>query len=120
MPIATYSQSISKELADEFSKSAPYGKVRMGTEHLFWKKAFSWKYLPYQEIRRIYRRVEAVDTKMCCGNVNFDIQKLVLELKSGEEQEVLIGEGIPSVAEQLFRDLKEARNEITYGLPVRQ
>ncbi|MCI5649441.1 MAG: hypothetical protein ACI4EG_06335 [Fusicatenibacter sp.] len=117
MPIATYNHSLSEELNREFSGAPLYGKVKMGNCHLFWKKAFSWKYISYEEIRRIYRRVEAVDTKMCCGNVNFDIQKLVLELNSGEETEVLIGEGTPSEAEQLYADLQAAKGGISFGLP---
>lgn len=66
-------------------------------------------------IRRAYRRVEEVNSKMCCGNVNFDIQKLVLVLEEEVCVEVLIGDGIPKEAEALYKKLKDENPQIQYG-----
>lgn len=104
------------ELVDqEFVSSGSYGKVKLGEKRIFWKRGFSWYQAELGDISRIYRRIEAVDTKMCCGNVNFDIQKLVLILKDGTELEVLIGEGMPKEAEALYEALKHQADWICYG-----
>lgn len=104
------------ELTDqEFESSSRYGKIKLGENRIFWKKGFSWYQVEFDKIYRIYRRIEAVDTKMCCGNVNFDIQKLVLVLKDGTEVEALIGDGMPREAEVLYEKLKERAPEICYG-----
>ncbi|MGN0352925.1 MAG: hypothetical protein ACI4ES_14835 [Roseburia sp.] len=115
MSIYSYQKNKSPEITKDFEQADLYGKVRLGSDNLFWKKKLSWKYVPLDEIRRIYRRVEAVDTKMCCGNVNFDIQKLVLELKDGTSYEMVISEGVPREAEVLYKTLQEQRTEILYG-----
>lgn len=104
------------ELVDqEFAASDSYGKMKLGEKRIFWKKGFSWYQVGLDEISRIYRRVEAVDTKMCCGNVNFDIQKLVLIMKDGTELEALIGEGAAREAEALYEELKNRADWISYG-----
>ena len=52
---------------------------------------------------------------MCCGNVNFDIQKLVIELKDGTSCELVVSEGVPREAEVLYYALQNQRPEILYG-----
>ena len=99
----------------EFREAEQYGKVKLGKEYIFWKKGLKWYLERYDNISRAFRRIEAVDTKMCCGNVNFDIQKLVLILEDGNETELLIGEGMPGEAEALYKKLQEIRPEISYG-----
>lgn len=115
MAVCTYKKNQISAVTEEFEQGSLYGKVKLGLDHIFWKKAFSWKYVSMAEIHRVYRRVEAVDTKMCCGKVNFDIQKLILELKDGTSCELLIGEGTPKEAEALWSVFKEQRPEILFG-----
>ena len=115
MAVYTYKKNQIPAVTEEFEHGSIYGKVKLGLDHIFWKKAFSWKYVSMDEIHRAYRRVEAVDTKMCCGKVNFDIQKLVVELKDGTSCELLIGEGTPKEAEALWLALKEQRTELAFG-----
>lgn len=101
----------------EFKMASGYGKVKLGQEYIFWKKGFTWSMLELSSIKRIYRKIEGVDTKMCCGNVNFDIQKLVFLLRDGNGFEVLIGEGMLKEADALYRKLKDEHPEIQYGKP---
>lgn len=101
---------------DEIFVSADsYGKVKLAEQRIFWKRGLSWYQTEFRDISRVYRRVEAVDTKMCCGNVNFDIQKLVMVLKDGTELEALIGEGTVREAELLYEKLKELAPELRFG-----
>ena len=115
MPVCIYKKNQIPEVTQDFEHGSLYGKVKLGSDYIFWKKSFSWKYVDMDEIRRAYRRVEAVDTKMCCGKVNFDIQKLVVELKDDTSYELLIGEGISKEAEALWAVFKERRPGILFG-----
>ena len=115
MPVCIYKKNQITEVTQDFEHGSLYGKVKLWSDYIFWKKSFSWKYVDMDEIRRAYRRVEAVDTKMCCGKVNFDIQKLVVELKDDTSYELLIGEGISKEAEALWAVFKERRPGILFG-----
>lgn len=99
----------------DFKNASPYGKVKLGDQFIFWKKGLRWNAAGIDEVTRAFRRIEGVDTKMCCGNVNFDIQKLVLVSEDGSELELLIGEGTPREAEALYLDLQKRRPGIAYG-----
>ncbi|MDO5344562.1 MAG: hypothetical protein Q4E91_02325 [Lachnospiraceae bacterium] len=101
----------------EFGQGAPYGKVKIGQEHIFWKKGLRWYQVEVSRIRRAYRRVEAVDTKMCCGNANFDIQKLILVLDDDTRLELLIGDGMPREGEALYQEMKNRYPQLQYGKP---
>lgn len=115
MSVSVYRKKQSMEVTYDFEHAVPYGKAKLGTDYIYWKKMLSWNYVSFDEIVRIYRRVEAVDTKMCCGNVNFDVQKLILELKDGTSCEIVISEGVPREAEALYTVLREKRADILFG-----
>ena len=111
----TYKKGENTILDQEFITGEPYGKVKLAEHTIFWKQGLRWRCLDLSAVRQAFRRVEAVNTKMCCGNVNFDIQKLVLILRDGTELELLIGEGTLREAEKLFERMKEKHNGIQYG-----
>ena len=115
MKVAGYKKNVVPELDQEFLKARCFGKVKLGTNHIFWKKMVAWSYAAFADVCRVYRRVEAVDTKMCCGSVNFDIQKLVLAFADGTETELVVGEGTPKEAEQLFAAIQELHPELSFG-----
>lgn len=110
-----YKKEQNELLDQEFQKADQYGKVKLADHTLFWKKGFRWSCVEMGEVKRAFRRIEAVNTKMCCGNVNFDIQKLVLILKDDTELELLIGEGTLREAEALFAALKMKNTDIQFG-----
>lgn len=112
-----YSRGGDAAADQDFARGAAYGKVKLGREYIFWKRGLRWYGVKLSQVERVYRRVEAVDTKMCCGNVNFDIQKLVLQTDDGEALELLVGEGTLREAESLYRDLQTAYPELQYGKP---
>lgn len=115
MNTAVYRRGECQETDQEFKEAPFYGKVKIGCRHIFWKKGFRWSMAELEKVQRAYRRIEAVDSKMCCGNVNFDIQKLVLILKDNTEIEILIGEGMPREAEALYEKMKTEYPQISYG-----
>lgn len=112
-----YRKGHSPDMDQEYRLASSYGAVKKGEHYIFWKKGFRWYRIEISRIQRVYRRIEAVDTKMCCGNVNFDIQKLVLILEDQDCLELMIGEGMPREAEALYRELQEQYPRIQYGKP---
>lgn len=64
----------------------------------------------------MFRRIAEVNTRVCCGNTNFDIQMLVLVMFDGSELEVLVGDSLLRYeAETLYAELQAAHPELHYG-----
>lgn len=110
-----YQRNKQPTMDEEFFGASSFGKVKLGTDYIFWKKEFRWYFLELSNVQRAFRRVEAVNTKMCCGNVNFDIQKLVFVLKDTTEIELVIGDTSPQDAKKLYEMLQKRQPDIIYG-----
>lgn len=104
----SYRKGNSPDMDQEYRLASSYGAVKKGEHYIFWKKGFRWSRIEINRIQRVYRRIEAVDTKMCCGNVNFDIQKLVFILEDQDCLELMIGEGTPREAEALYGNCRNS------------
>lgn len=113
----TYHNGKDKDLDIAFAGAVPYGKIKLSEHVIFWKVTLRWFGVPFTDIQRVYRRVEEVNAKMCCGRANFDIQKLMLVLKDGSTLELLIGDNDRYQAQNLFQAVKEAHPELEYGKP---
>lgn len=99
----------------EFSEAKAYGKVKPGQNAIFWKSGLRWCAVPVQRLQRIFRRVEPVYGKLCCGGRSYFIERLVLVLHSGEELVIHIGDDARKEAEALFAWLQEQHPQIQYG-----
>lgn len=99
----------------DFSAASAFGKIRVGSSHLFWKSGFRWYSIPLTDLRRIYRRVEQVFGRLCCGGRNFVIEWLVLVLSDGSELVLHIGDDVKKDAEALMEHLQSAHPQIQYG-----
>lgn len=104
-------------LDGEFSAAGRYENVRLGTTHLFWKPMFRWHTVPLSRVQRIFRRVEDVYGKLCCGGRSFRMEKLVLMLADGTELEIHIGDDVEAKAKALLEALQTAHPQILYGKP---
>lgn len=71
-------------LAGEYKQARAIGVVRVGASHLFFRAGLRTYALPFEEIRRCYRRVMRVPLRMCCGKGNLDVEHLVVEGDGGE------------------------------------
>ena len=74
-----YTRGVNEVLDQEFEQGIAKGKVKLGENTIFWKKGLRWYGVKIEQVERIYRRVEEVKSKLCCGSANFDIQKLMLQ-----------------------------------------
>ena len=110
-----YTRGVDEVLDREFEQGVAKGKVKLGENTIFWKKGLRWYGVKIEQVERVYRRVEEVKSKLCCGSANFDIQKLMLQLKNGEELSVLISEGEVKAAESLYKLLQEKHPQLQYG-----
>lgn len=112
-----YVKGADAALDAEFTAACSYNKVKPGQTALFWKSGFRWYFIPLTQVQRIFRRVEPVYGKLCCGGKSFLIEWLVLILNDGSELVLHIGDDVKKQAQALLETLKEAHPEILYGKP---
>ena len=99
----------------EFAGTKAYSKVRPGRTHLFWRSGLRRYAMPVNNVQRIYRRVEPVYGKLCCGGKSFIIEWLVLVLHDGSELVIHIGDQVKKQAEDLLLALQELHPQVKYG-----
>lgn len=99
----------------EFAAAPSYGKVRPGKTVVFWKSGLFWHVISLEHVQRIFRRVEPVYGKLCCGGKSFIIEWLVLTLNDGSELVLHIGDEMQKKAEDLLAYFKEQHPQIQYG-----
>ena len=104
-------------LDQDFAAGKDYGWVRPGQTAVFWKNGLRWYAVPLTQVQRIFRRVEPVYGKLCCGGNSFIMEKLVLILKNGTELELYIGDDIDKKAAALLEFLQTGHPEIAFGKP---
>lgn len=66
------------ELQTEYKDAQEIGKLRLGTERLYFRSSRKIYYIPYTEIYRYFRRVMLVPAKLCCGKGDFAVEHLVI------------------------------------------
>lgn len=110
-----YNKGTDLALDADFSSAVSYGKVKPGKTGIFWRSGLRWYYIPTENIRRIFRRVEPVYGKLCCGGHSFIIEWLVLLLSDGTEVVLHIGDDVQTQAQELLELLKDIHPQIAYG-----
>ncbi len=73
-------------LSAEYAAGRGIGAVTLGDTCLFFKEKRKIYYIPYKDITRAFRRVQLVQTKMCCGKGNLEVENLVI--CGAEEREI--------------------------------
>lgn len=86
VPLKTEAKE-TKGLAAEYDEGREIGVVRLGREHLFFRRRWRIYYIAYDEIARCFRRVVAVQAKMCCGKGELQMEYLVV---CDEEKELAV------------------------------
>ena len=112
-----YTTKADPVLDAEFASAAHYENVRLGATHLFWTPLFRWYAVPVSRAQRIYRRIEDVHGRLCCGGRSFRMEKLVLILENGQELEIHIGDDVGKKAQALLEALQNNHPNILYGKP---
>ena len=110
-----YAKGKDPALDAQFAKAPAYEKIRPAETTLFWKSGLHWHVISLDGIQRIFRRVEQVYGRLCCGGRNFIIEWLVLILPDGSELVLHIGDDVAKTAEALLEHLKTTHPQIPYG-----
>lgn len=77
-------QVYQRDMEQDYKESREIGIVRLGKEHLYFRRMRKVYYVPYADIRRCFRRVMLVPAKLCCGKGNLEVENLVICTDSGE------------------------------------
>lgn len=102
-------------LKAEFDAGRVIGNVRLGSDTLFFKEKWKNYYIPYSEITRCFRRVMLVQTKMCCGKGNLEVENLVICGETGELAQIqLPGERAGKI---LLEELSRLAPHVQIGRP---
>lgn len=104
-----------------YTAGKQYGKVRVGGEWLFFRKGLFQYVLNAAEIVRAFRREEQVQSHTSCCESDFNIHRLILEMRSGEKQTITIGDGLfRHEPEHLLENMQILWPEIIIGVPQQQ
>lgn len=110
-----YTKGADSALDADFASARTFGKVKAGRQVIFWKSGLRWYAMATEKLQRIYRRVEPVYGKLCCGGRSYLIERLVLVLQGGEELVIHIGDDAAKEAAALLTWLQEQHPDLQYG-----
>lgn len=97
-PVTT-TQNNAAVLQAEYGAARTIGNIRLSKAYLFFKEKRKQYYIPYEDITRCFRRVLLVQTKMCCGKGNLEVENLVICGENGELAQIqLPGERAGKIA----------------------
>lgn len=92
-------------LTDEYKAGHEIGVIRVGKNNLFFKRRLKHYVIPFEEIKRMYRRVLLVPARMCCGKGDLAIENLVVCTDAGEAAVIQLPG--TKAAKALIEELKE-------------
>ena len=81
-----------EQLEADYEKSTVQGKFRLGETYLFRKKALGVWYLAWREILWAYRQGEDVQSRLCCGTTNYEVEHLILVTEGGRRTDIRLEE----------------------------
>lgn len=94
-----------ESLAPEYKTGREIGKIRLGSEHFFFRSGLKTYYIPYGEVKRCFRRVMLIPAKLCCGKGDFEVENLVI--CDGEKELAQIQLPGTKAAKILMEELKQ-------------
>lgn len=104
-------------MKEDYQSARTIGVIRMGQEFLYFRAKMKVYYIPYEDVKHCFRRVQQVPAKMCCGRGNFDIESLVI----GDDAKELAVIQLPGTraARELIKALKEKMPSCDFSAPKR-
>ena len=110
-----YTKGVDAVLDADFDMAQEFSKVRVGQQAIFWKNGLRRYAISVEEVQRVYRQLEPVIRRMCCGGKSYYIERLVMILKNGDELVIHIGDDVPKDAEALYAAMKQLHPDLQYG-----
>ena len=113
-PIATVNSN-EAAMQTEYAAGRAIGNVRLGSETMYFKDKRKVYYVPYADITRCFRRVMLVQTKMCCGKGNLEVENIVICGEKGELAQIqLPGERAGKI---LLQEIARLAPHVQIGRP---
>lgn len=103
-------------LAAEYRSGKKLDVLRLGENHLFFRKKLSVYYLAYEELDRFFRRVLMVPMRVSCCKSEMPVEHIVL-CADGKELAVLLLAD-PRMAPPVIEALKERAPNAKCGKPA--
>ena len=72
------------EVAADYEGAKVFGKVRAGKTGVFFPDGLTVRYIPYSGLERVFKRINEVNGKLCCGNATFYYYRIVF-VSGGKE-----------------------------------
>lgn len=76
-------------VAADYSQAAIFDKIRVGKKGVYFREGFHTRFLAYDELERVFIRVNQVNARCCCGNTKYDYYRLVFVRNGKEIGEIL-------------------------------
>lgn len=77
-----------QDMEQDYKEGREIGIIRLGKEHLYFRRLRKVYYIPYADIRRCFRRVMLVPARLCCGRGNLEVENLVICTDNGEVAQI--------------------------------
>ena len=103
-------------LKADYDAGRSVGNVQLGNAYLFFKEKRKLYYIAYAEMTRVFRRVMLVQTKMCCGKGDLQVENLVI---CGQDEKELIQVQLPGARAGviMLEELEKHGQHIQIGKP---
>lgn len=111
-------KSVKEDLRPDYDSAHEIGILRLGAEHLFFRKMMKVYSISYTEITQCFRRVMLVPAKMCYGSGDLRVENLVI-CHDGKEIAQLQLPGTKA-AQLLMEELKEKAPYIDFSSPSKK
>lgn len=102
-------------LKQDYRQAQRRGNIRLGAEFLFFRKLFTVYYVPYEEIRRCFRRVQLLPTSGGRRNNRLQVENIVVCTDKAEVAQLQVPGA--QAAKVLMTDLKERIPNCDFSCP---
>ena len=110
-----YTKGSDPKLDVQLDAARKFGKVRLGSDAVFWRAAFRQYAVSLDRVQRIRRGMNTVIGRLCAGGRNYDVEYLVLTLTDGSELVIHIADDNKQIALDLVAALEQEHPEIKFG-----
>ena len=103
------------DIENDFKTAHPIGSMRVGASGIFLKAGLKQWFVPYSEITRCFRRVEMVQTRLCCGSGSLNFENLVI--CSGDKEIAVVSLPGEKAGKAALQEITEKAPHIQIGKP---
>jgi len=103
-------------LSSEYAAAKEIGRVRLGELRLYFRSGLRVYYIPYRDVRRVFRRVQLIPAKAWKRQGELRVENLVVCGEAGELAQIQLPGA--DAARQLMDELCGRIPEAAFGKPA--